>query len=130
MFAAGLSSKDAVVFKGGPTDEGWRRMGENPGQVAIHNRCADFMAGPGGMAELAKTNPDYAQYINDTHDWMVRNGWTVEAWFGAEGEKWRQRRGYKPRSKRKQKEWRDQLRRMIDAGVFGPAVLDGRCHEW
>jgi hypothetical protein len=28
--------------------------------------------------------------------------------------------GYKPRSKKKQKEWRDQLRRMIDAGVFGP----------
>jgi hypothetical protein len=59
-----------------------------PYQIAIHERCADFMAGPGGMAELAKTDPEYAQYISDKHDWMVRNGWTVESWFGAEGEAW------------------------------------------
>jgi ParB-like chromosome segregation protein Spo0J len=134
MFAAGLSGADTVVFKGpGPTEEGWARMSEEPGQVAIHERCADFMAGPGGMAELAKICPENAEAIAHHHDWMARNGWTVEAWFGAEGEEIRRAWAgskYKPPSKKKQKERREMLRRMIDAGVFGPPVLDGRCHEW
>jgi ParB-like chromosome segregation protein Spo0J len=132
MFAAGLSAGDVVVFKGGsPTEQAWERVEkEAPEQIAIHERCADFMAGPGGMAELAKTDPGRAEGIMHTHDWMARNGWTVEAWFGAEGDAFRARAGWKPRSKRKQKQWRDQLRTMIDAQVFGPPVLDGRCHEW
>jgi hypothetical protein len=39
---------------------------EMPEQIAIHERCADFMAGPGGIAELAKTDPDYALWIQST----------------------------------------------------------------
>jgi hypothetical protein len=101
-----------------------------PEQVAIHERCADFMAGPGGMAALAKTCPERAEAITHQHDWMARNDWTVEAWFGAEGEEWRARWGYKPRTKKQEKACCDMLRRMIDAGVFGPPALDGRCHEW
>ncbi len=81
-------------------------------------RCADFMAGR-GMAELAKTNPERAEGISRHHDGMVRNGWTVEAWFGEESERARAKWGYKPLSKKKEKTRREALRRMIDAGVFG-----------
>jgi ParB-like chromosome segregation protein Spo0J len=132
MFAAGLSAGDAVVFKGGgPTDAAWECLErEEPTQVAIHRRCADFMAGPGGMAELAKTNPEHAEGIANHHDWMVRTGWTVEAWFGEEGERARARWGVKPRTAKQKKQRHAQLRAMIDAGVFGPPALDGRCHEW
>jgi hypothetical protein len=35
-----------------------------------------------------------------------------------------------PRTKKEGKARRDMLRRMIDAGVFGPPALDGRSHEW
>jgi ParB-like chromosome segregation protein Spo0J len=133
MFAKGLSSDDAMAFKSrSPTEEAWERMEkEEPEQVEIHKRSADFMAGTGGIAELAKTDPDYANWIAGHHDWMARTGWTVEAWLGTEGEEYRTyfRRG-KPLSKRKQKERREQIRQMIDAGVFGPPALDGRCHEW
>jgi ParB-like chromosome segregation protein Spo0J len=131
MFAAGLSADDTIVFKGeGPTEQAWECLsGEMPAQIAVHERCADFMAGPGGMAELAKTNPDLAEGIAHHHDWMVRNGWTVEAWLGAEGEAARKRWGVKPPTKKEEKARRAMLRRMIDAGVFGPPVLDGRSHE-
>jgi hypothetical protein len=132
MFAAGISSGSAVVFKGpGPTGQAWERMRKTmPEEVVTFQRMADFMAGPGGMAELAKTNPERARGIYDHQDWMARNGWTHEAWFGEEGEKWRACHGYKPLSKRKKKRQDAALRRAIDAGVFGPPVLDGRAHEW
>jgi hypothetical protein len=61
---------------------------------------------------------------------MVRNGWTPEAWLSAEGDEFRARLGCKPISKRKKKQREAMLREMIDAGVFGPPVLDGRCHQW
>jgi ParB-like chromosome segregation protein Spo0J len=135
MFAAGLSGDGVVVFKGGgPTEQAWERLQtEMPEQSAIHERCADFMAGPGGMKALAESNVeadhDRAQAITHHHDWMVRNGWTVEAWFGQEGEEMRRKWGYKPPSKKAQKKRREMLRRMIDAGVFGPPVFDGRAHD-
>lgn len=132
MLATGLSVDDAIVFTGpSPTDQAWQRLSEeSTEQVAIFKRCADFMAGPGGMAELAKTNPDYAEWIGQHHDWMVRNGLTPEAWLSAEGDEFRARLGCKPISKRKKKQREATLRAMIDAGVFGPPAVDGRCHEW
>jgi ParB-like chromosome segregation protein Spo0J len=132
LFEAGISSNSVVVFTGpGPTDQAWNRVErEMPEQLATYRRAADFLAGPGGMAELAKRDPARAEGISNHMDWMVRNGWTVEAWLGAEGDRARAKWGYKPRTKKQQKQWRDQLRRMIDAGVFGPPILDGRCHEW
>jgi ParB/Sulfiredoxin domain len=144
LFAAGVSAGSVVVFKGSsPKAAAWERMEEEaPEQIAIHERCADFMAGPGGMAELAKTDPERAEGIALTHQWMVGQGWTVEAWFGEEGERLRAKYTWtdprsgkveswgKPRTKKEEKARRDMLRRMIDAGVFGPPVLDGRSHEW
>jgi hypothetical protein len=120
MFAVGLSSGNVIVSKGtSPSDAARERLREvSPEQYAAHERCADFMA---------KTDPDRAEYIHDYHDWMIRNGWSVEAWFGPEGEEWRSR-GHKPRSKLAEKKRKAMLRAMIDAGVFGPPVFDGRSH--
>ena len=120
MFATGLSVGDAIVFTGpSPTGQAWERLSEKrPEQIAMFKRCADFMAGPGGMAQLAKTNPEYAEWISEHHDWMVRNGWTPETWLGAEGQEFRARIGVKT-SKRRKKQLDATLRAMTDAGVFG-----------
>src|SRR5207248_2964238 len=132
MFNAGVAGSSVVVLKGrSPTSAAWDWMKEEePEQFATHERCADFMAGPGGMAELAKTDPERAAAIAHHHDWMARNDWSVEAWFGDEGERRRKVWGYKPRSKAAEKRRKAMLRKMIDAGVFGPPAMDGRCHEW
>jgi ParB-like chromosome segregation protein Spo0J len=132
MFAAGLTGKDMVVIKGpSPTDQAWGCVKEEmPEQMAIYERAANHLAGPGGMLELEKTDPERAEGIASHMDWMVRNGWTVEAWLGEEGERARARWGYKTLTRKQQKARHAMLRKMIDNGVFGSPALDGRCHEW
>jgi hypothetical protein len=59
--------------------------------------------------------------------WGTRRG--VQSQVPLEDQE-RQGQVWGQRTKKQDKARRDMLRRMIDAGVFGPPVLDGRCHEW